>query len=49
LKEEKIKYHLKNVYNLEYPNCPISNDVLKPKDYYSFIKDKWEDISTGSY
>jgi hypothetical protein len=39
----------KNVYNSEYPNSPIPNDVFKPKDYYSFIKDKWGDISIGAY
>jgi hypothetical protein len=47
--EEKIKYQLKDVYNSEYPSSPIPNDVLKPKDYYSFIKDKWDDISTDAY
>jgi hypothetical protein len=49
LQEEKIKYQLKDVYNSEYPNSSIPNEVFKPKDYYSFIKDKWEAISTGAY
>jgi hypothetical protein len=49
LQEEKIKYQIRKVYNQEYPNSPIPNEVFKTKEYYSFIEDKWEDRKAGNF
>jgi hypothetical protein len=42
LQEEKIIYQIRNVYNKEYPNSPVPNEVFKTKEYYNFMEDKWE-------
>jgi hypothetical protein len=49
LQEEKIKYQNRNVYNKEYPCNPIPNEVFKTKEYYNWLKDKWEERITGEY
>jgi hypothetical protein len=41
-------HQIRNVYNKEYPNSPIPNEVFKTKEYYNFMKDKWEDRKTGN-